>query len=221
MSTPLAIVGAGGHACDMLDLVDAINAHGHHYEVVGLFADWVPEPERLVERGISCAGSLADLARQTHLAVVIGIAWPAGREKLATAGVGGERQFATLIHPSATVPKATVLGEGTVIAAGARISGNVRIGRHVYIGQNVVVGHDSRIGSFTSVLPGAIVSGDVRLGEGVLVASAAFVKERVNVGDASTLGAGGVLLRDLSAGTTAVGVPARPLTTRGGDPFRR
>ena len=59
------------------------------------------------------------------------------------------------------------------------------------------------------------VAGGVLLGEGCLVGSGAQVLQYRSVGAGATVGAGAVVTRDVPAGATVVGVPARPVPTRG------
>ena len=57
----------------------------------------------------------------------------------------------------------------------------------------------------------ANVSGAAHLGAGVYLGTNATVIQAVRVGAGTTVGAGAVVVRELPAGITAVGVPARPV----------
>ena len=57
--------------------------------------------------------------------------------------------------------------------------------------------------------PGAVIAGNVRLDEACFVGAGSTLIERVQVGAGTIVGAGAAVVRDLPAGVTAVGVPAR------------
>ena len=57
----LAIVGAGGHGREVLDVVEAIDREAPTYEVVGVVADHA-DVELLARRGAAHLGSVDDLA---------------------------------------------------------------------------------------------------------------------------------------------------------------
>jgi hypothetical protein len=70
---------------------------------------------------------------------------------------------------------------------------------------------DCIVGDYSSINPGGHLGGAVRLGVGVSVGLGAVFKPGVTVGDWSVIGAGAAVVRDIEAGVTAIGVPARPL----------
>ena len=108
-----------------------------------------------------------------------------------------------------TIGNHVEIGANTVIARGTiedtRIDDHVKIDDHVFIAHNVQIGE----GSF--VIAGAEVSGSVQLGKRVWVAPQVTILNKVKVGDNATLGIGAVVRKDVEAGSTVAGNPARVL----------
>ena len=211
----LAIVGAGGHGREVLDVVEALIARGQDYEVVGFVADHV-DAEVLARRRAAHLGSVDDLvsgrlgAHDDDVSLVLAVGDPATRADLERRiGPCGWDWAAPLVHPLASLGSDVELGAGTVVAAGARITTNVRVGRHVQVNVNAVISHDCRVGDHATVSPGVLVNGAVTLGEGVLLGTGAVVTPGRVVGDWAVIGAGAVVVADVPASVTAVGVPAR------------
>jgi serine O-acetyltransferase len=101
-------------------------------------------------------------------------------------------QLQVSIHPSAMIGQSVYLDHATGIIIGAA----VEIGDEVTIMQNVTIGRREAARS-------------PRIGRGVLLASGATIQGDVSIGDFAKIGAGAVVTKDVPAGCTAVGVPAR------------
>lgn len=82
---------------------------------------------------------------------------------------------------------------------------NVSIGKRVKIFHHVTLASESVIGS----------GNDIEIGDDVLIGAGAIVIGRGNqplrIGNGAVIGAGAVVTRDVEAGQTVVGSPARPL----------
>jgi acetyltransferase-like isoleucine patch superfamily enzyme len=79
----------------------------------------------------------------------------------------------------------------------------------VHLNLNVTVGHDAVVHDFVTVYPGVNVSGSTELGERVSMGTNSCILQGLEIGAGSFVGAGAVVNRDLPAGVTAMGVPAR------------
>lgn len=109
--------------------------------------------------------------------------------------------FSCQISPGATIGRNPVLaygGLGIIIHGAAVIGDDVSIGAHVTVGGNAGKGGVPRIGDRVRIGPGAQILGPV------------------TVGNDAVIGANAVVLVDIPEGTTAVGVPAKPLNGRAG-----
>ena len=210
----LVVVGAGGHGREVLDIVEAMavaaRAAGRPapYEAVGMVADAEPDLELLARRGARFLGPLEALG-DLDADHVLAVGDPVGRRRLEERVAALDSRPAVLVHPSATLGADVELGPGVVVAAGARITTNVRLGRHVQVNVGAVVSHDARVGDHATLSPGVLLNGAVTIGVGAFLGTGAIVTPGCAVGDGAVVGAGAVVVRDVPAGVTAVGVPAR------------
>ena len=206
--TRLVLLGAGGHASDVLGVVEAVNQHQPLFDVVGLLDDdRDADPSRFEGRAALLGG--VDRLAELGASWVAAVGWPATRRRVADRASSSGCPAATLVSPIADVGAGVVVGPGSVVMGGARLSPRSRIGDHALVSYLAAVGHDSSVGDATSVMPGAMVSGEVQIGTGVLVGTNATIIEGIQIGDGATIGAGAVVLEDVAAGATVVGVPAR------------
>ena len=85
----------------------------------------------------------------------------------------------------------------TIIHEGAKIN------NLVHIAHNVVVGRHAAVNAHASV------SGSTRIGDYAWVAPCVCLRDRIQIGDHATVGMGAVVTKDVAAGVTVLGSPAR------------
>jgi sugar O-acyltransferase (sialic acid O-acetyltransferase NeuD family) len=212
----LIIIGTGGNAYDVLDIVEAINRISITWEVAGFLDDARSTGSRHV--GLPVLGQLSDAPKfaADHLFInSIGSDTSFRRRPEIIAGTALETdRFATLVHPAASISTRSALGRGVYVCPGASVAGAVSIGNHVSLSPGVIIGHDSVIEDYAALAPGAIVSGFCRVGRCAYIGAGAAIRQRVSIGQQSLVGMGAVVLHDVEPGATVVGIPAHNLEPR-------
>jgi serine O-acetyltransferase len=108
------------------------------------------------------------------------------------------------------------------LLTGIEIHPGAKIGRRIFLdhGLGIVIGETTEIGDDCTIYQGVTLGGTSlykgvkrhpTLGKGVVISAGAKVLGGFTVGDGARVGSNAVVLKEIPAGATAVGVPARIL----------
>ena len=207
---PLVIFGAGGLGREVLLLLRQLNDAHPTWDLRGFYDDRAPATPTVA--GLPYLGTAADLDATTEpVAVAVAVGSPAGRAAVVARLTSPQLSFPTIVHPGVALQpyQNIALGEGCIIQQDVKLMTDLTLGRFVFVNVGSIVGHDAVLEDFCSLMAHVDVGGGAHFETGCYLGTKATVIQGIRVGAYSTLGAGAVAVRNIPAGCTAVGVPAK------------
>ena len=186
---PLILVGCGGHARSLIDLIETQGEWQIHglvglaeqvgstvlgYPVLGTDED-LPTLRSICPAALLAVGQLPD---------------PAPRQRMASHLDQLGFTSPVLISPHAVVSRHASLGEGSVVGHGAIVNAGATVGTHCIINTGALIEHDAQVGDHCHVSTGALVNGGVHLGNGCFIGSGAMLREGLQLPAGTVISAG-------------------------------
>ncbi|CAJ0715301.1 GDP-perosamine N-acetyltransferase [Ralstonia edaphis] len=176
------------------DAPPAATLNGHR---VLTYDEWMQEPAEVRNISLAIANS------QVREALV---------ERCSRDGV----RFYELRAANVVSMDAVQIGEGAILCPFVTITSNVRIGTQFHANIYSYVAHDCVIGDFVTFAPGVQCNGNVLIEDHAYIGTGAILRqgkpgEPLVIGRGAVIGMGAVVTKNVAAGITVVGNPAKPL----------
>jgi sugar O-acyltransferase (sialic acid O-acetyltransferase NeuD family) len=204
----MLIIGAGGHAKELLGIFHELNQKENIY----CFDDVNKYISKIMLDICPILVNENEVKKLfvTDKTFALGIGNPKIRHLLAQRFIKLGGKLTTVISPHARVGTLKVsLGEGLNIMAGAVITQNISIGTGTLINANATIHHDCKIGEYCELSPGCHLLGNVRLGAKTFVGAGAVILPNIVIGEEVVIGAGAVVTKDIPDGVMVKGMPAK------------
>lgn len=210
MSDAILVLGAGGHAKVVIEL---LRAGGQ--AVAGLIdADATPR-EVLGVPVIGNDESLEGLRRSGLQLAFVALGDNVLRYRLGQRLAAFGYHLVNAISPAATVSPSARIGVGVAMMGGVVVNADVQIGDLAIVNTGARIDHDCVLGEACHVAPGAVLTGDVHVDRLAFLGAACCVIPGMRIGESALVGAGACVTSHIPSHTLAIGVPARVVRAKG------
>jgi sugar O-acyltransferase (sialic acid O-acetyltransferase NeuD family) len=113
------------------------------------------------------------------------------------------------IHNSSVIAASAEMRHGCFVDAGVVIGSNAKIGNHCILHSGALVDYEVSLGDFVQVGAGSVIAAGAKVKEKVLIGSGVTIVGKITIGKGANIGPGSVVVRDVEAGATVFGNPAK------------
>ncbi|MFS0822758.1 acetyltransferase [Bacillus sp. 1P02SD] len=207
MNKRIVIVGAGGLARMIYSwLPDFLQ--NENWEFRGFISDKLSDLQNY-NYDESIISKIIDYYPEENDVLVMAIADPKNKMKIAKMLESRGATFITLIHPTSIIGLNVKIGRGCVICPRSILTCDIEIENFVFININTTVGHDAKIADGVTVNAHSDVTGNTTLGRGVFLGSHSVITPNVKVQDFAKIGAGSIVVTHVKEETSVFGIPAK------------
>ena len=201
-SSPIVIIGAGGHGRAVLDV--AISSGSK----VLAFIDAAKAGQDML--GVPIIAQADDIPLPPDCAFFVAIGDNVLRQSIVekTQREMPGHESAILIHDTSYVSPLASISPGCVVMANAFVGPNCDIAEGCILNTGSQIDHDGIMGAFSSLGPKSCLGGTVKIGARSIVGIGATVKHGLQIGDDSLLAANAYLHRSMPDGAVYTGAPA-------------
>lgn len=214
------LLGAGGFAREVMPFVKgsvAKNLLVPENNIDLYFVEtWPPKEPTVNGYSVLSLDEFIQLDGKKYFNVAVGSG--GDREAMVTK-VGSNAEPLTLLAPQAIILDCNIIGTGSVFCPNTMVTSNAKIGKFFQCNIYAYVAHDCVIGDFVTFAPGVRCNGRVHIDDYAYIGTSAIIREGTSekplrIGKGAVVGMGAVVTKDVPAGATVVGNPARVMDKR-------
>jgi len=209
MKQSVIVIGAGGHARVVIDILEAAD----RYRIIGVVDKQLAEGQLFCNYPVLGNDEILPKLYQDgicNVAIGVGAFTDNNARKKIFEQVKAQRFcIVNAVHPSATIMKNVTIDEGIVVFPGAIINSYAQIGSNVIVATGSTVDHETVVENHVLISAGVNIGANVKIQAESLIAIGATVISGIIVGKSALVCAGAVVVRNVPAGAKVMGVPAR------------
>lgn len=202
----IVILGAGGTAFEVIDIIHAINKVSPTWNILGMLDDNV----ELLNKEVYGYNVLGDIPSSkfypdAFFCSSIGSAYDTSLRKRVREKVPFDNEhFATLIHPNAVISDTATIESGVVIYSNVHVSAKAHIGHDSFLVFNTVVAHECIVGRHCILTVGVFMPSDVHLGECCYIGVGVSFRHQLSVGNNCLIGMGTRVVKSIPDNTKLI-----------------
>jgi sugar O-acyltransferase (sialic acid O-acetyltransferase NeuD family) len=204
MNKPLIMIGSGGHASVLMDLLQLNgcnviayispdkNNNNQIFESIQYLSD-DDDISQFNPDDVLLVNGLGSLPKQNNRVKVTAFFTKLGFS------------FATVISPHAIVSSSVYLAQGVQVMSGAIIQTGAYIGENSIINTGAIIEHDCNVGANNHIAPRATLCGNVTTQDDVHIGVHACVIQGVDIGKNVVVGAGATVVTNVEEKSVVYG----------------
>lgn len=195
MSKSIYIYGASGHGLVVADIAKACG-----------YDDII-----FIDDGINEYLTFKDVEKENFIPLAFGIGNNTIRAKLFERVKNSGFDIVSLIHPSSIISPSVTIGKGTVVMSNVVVNAKATIGVGVILNSSCVIEHECIVEDFVHISPKVALAGDVKVGKFTHIGIGSNVIQGIIIGNNTVIGAGSTVVKNISDFKKAYGNPCREI----------
>ena len=155
--------------------------------------------------------SFNDFKYKNKIPLAFGIGDNKIRSELFNKVIDFNFRVVSLIHPSSIISPSVTIGKGTVIMPNVVVNANALIAKGVILNTSCVIEHECVIHDFAHISPKVALAGDIEIGAFTHIGIGSNIRQGIKIGKNNIIGGGSMVIKNITNNKTMVGVPAKEI----------
>ena len=197
MSKPIVMIGGGGHASVLTEILLMQN-----FNLIAYVSPSISSDEDLYKKKHHLNDAEIFQYPPDTIELINGIGSIPGnkdlRYKIFNFYKSHGYTFASVISPKAIISPTSLLKEGVQVMHGAIIQRHATIGNNSIINTASLIEHDCNIGSHIHIAPGVTICGGASIDDSSYIGCGSTIIQSINIGENVIIGAGSTIRKNIS-----------------------